>query len=446
VALQEAQGVTLFSACCCGGGCGSDFGAIRPYSETSYFTYEVIGFSQPYGPESLLATYKVSDMELIESPSIIETRCTYVDLRCCGLAYPMDILDQFGNPVTITCYMDDPILIDDVGDNLPEYSLEFAVQRLQCPQPIDKAQSTILIEFTCKQCGEYDHACMGPRCDMPQQCLEFSTSAPDGIGPQRWHIPSGPFGVASARFLESITTDPFTFDPITVGTGTITAHRVPGFARFSTDITNNNGNLVSATYYDRADFAPQIPACVGGPASSLVATCDLACKCQSVLMIRTRLTQTVYGTTVICVNNKPEFSPQNISANPQDVILTYTGPLDGLLYDANWQGSSVRELTLAEVKIRALGTAQDTPFFKNYYHCDLPSPTGAHDIAECDPFPGQLTTSIVEVTDEPCDHFCGYVYIQNPDTGNNELFHVLTGEAGAELGFPATVSVDRTAW
>lgn len=427
------------SCCCVKTSCGSAWGEIRPYSETSGFTYEIADFEQPYGPESLLATFRVSRLELVESPSAIETRCEYLDLQCCGLSYQYELPDQ----TYTTCYQEDPVQRNNLGDNLPAYSFEFSVQRLQCPRPVSEIENTILMRWNCKQCADYDYFCSGPRCSMSEFCFDSNESGPDGQGPQRWTTTSGG-GSSSARYIETIKSLPVTYDPVTIGTGTITASRVNTIGRFSTSISNNNGNIVGASYVDRADFSAEGTACEGGPATAIETLCDLVCACQSVVTIRTQLTQTIYKTNVLCVNDAPVLQQQALTSNPQDVILTYTGPLDGRLYDSTTQGSIIRVFNLVEAKIQDRLTAQTAPLYESYYECNLKSPSGNYDVVECSSVV-PITSTVVEVADSECADHCGYQSIPNPVTGVGQNFVVVNGAAAISLGFPATITVTRTA-
>ena len=427
------------SCCCVASSCGSSWGDIRPYSQTSGFTYQINDFEQPYGPDSLLSTYRITRLELVEAPSAVQTRCEYLDLQCCGLAYQYELPDS----TFTTCYQEDPVQRNDLGDNLPALSFEFSVQRLQCPRPVEEIESTVMIKWACKKCVDFDYYCSGLRCSMSEFCFDFNQSGPDGLGPQRWTVTNS--GVtSSARYVQSVVENPITYDPIVIGQGIITATRSNTVGRFSTSITNNNGNMVSAVYVDRVDFSGSGSACEGGPATPIETLCDFVCDCQSVVTIRTRLTQTIYKTNAVCVNGSVQLQQQALTSNPQDVILTYTGPLDGRLYDSTTQGSIIRTFKLVEAKILDRLTAQTAPLYESYYECDLKSPSGNYDIQECSAVV-PITVTVTEVAANECANHCGYQSIPNPVTGVGQQFVVVNGEGAVALGFPESITVTRIA-
>lgn len=406
--------------CCCGSpSCGAQYGQIRPYSQTSGFTYEITDFQSDYGPPSLLVNWRINDLEIVETSTGVPRSSGWYEAGCCAIAYPYDY-----QGTTITCYAQD--LRDyskDESDQMAVHLIAY-YQKMQCPEPIEQVFRSIYVLWECTRGPDSNSLCNGDICN--ELCPPSYQEDPSTIQPTKW----------SGYELGRVFNDDTTVDPMTIGKGKVVATRNTGFFGFSTAIQSNNGQMLQAIYNHRADFSQDGNACEG--ASVPIETpCSVVCACVSTIYIRTRMRQTIYRVTYDCDLN-PVLIPSTID---QDVYLFYTGPLDGLLYDATAPNTPSRTFTLQEARIQYFGLSNFQ--FGYRYVCNIPHPTSP--IYECVNMGGGPTTSeVIMEPDSECPYHCGTISYPDPVTGVGSLYNIINAAGAKQYGFPQTITVLRT--
>lgn len=423
--------------CCTSSGCGSNWGPIRPYSQTSNFSYTINAFgSDDYGPKTLLATSRIRNLVITEGQSIA-IYCNYDDIECCG-----DTI-YGGLNGDIPCGID-RYFFTEKETTTPGLLYEWEQEILRCPVEAAETDSFVRLRYGCVPCAVRTVVCFGPPCSQDPVCGTTYSQDDPVLGKQTmaWSTPTGPFGTfEKARILQSTEVIPVTLSNLTKGTGTININRSTGFIGFTTSVAGGNGDIISVSYNHRADYSAGGNACEGQSATPIETACNTVCDCVSNLLIRIRMRQTrEYDSPYCTAQGTTIFNPVTDTAT-QDVILIYTGPLDGLLYDSGANSPANRKFKLLEAAIQNRGALFSGYMLQAYYDCNLQSPDPNYSQQECgyDSGPSStLTTTVVE-----CENFCEMRSYPNPVTGVGEAFNVINATAAAELGFPAEIDVLR---
>jgi hypothetical protein len=407
--------------CCCGSpSCGAQYGQIRPYSQTSGFTYEVTDFQSDYGPPSLLVNWRYSELEIVETSTGVPRESGYWEAGCCAIEYPYDY-----QGTVITCYSQDPVFHGQYESDQMALHLIAHYQKMQCPEPIEQVFKSFFVLWTCTRGSDGNDYCGGAACNPLCPFGQFQ-ELPESMMPTIW----------TGAELAQVFTDDTTVDPMTIGKGKLVATRSTGFFGFNTAIQSNNGQMLQATYNHRADFSQDGNACEG--ASVPIETpCSVVCACVSSLYIRTRMRQTIYRITYDCDLNQVPYA----SAIDQDVYLFYTGPLDGLLYDATAPNIPSRTFTLQEARIQYFGLS--TFSFGSKYICDIPHPYFPISVCNTQDV-GPMTSETIEEPDIECPYHCGTISYLDPVTGVGSLYNIINAAGAKQYGFPQTITVLRT--
>lgn len=423
--------------CCTSSVCGSNWGPIRPYSQTSNFAYRISAFaSADYGPKSLLATSRIRELVITESQSVT-MYCNYDDIECCGDSY------QAGLNGEITCPTDRYFFVEKESTT-PAQSMVWEQEILQCPVEAAETDSIVRMRYGCVPCAEQMVICSGNLCSTDPFCTYQFNQADPILGRKRvaWSTPTGSFGsFVKARILQSTEVLPVTLSALSRGTGTININRSTGFIGFTSTVAGGNGDIISVSYNHRADYSAGGNACEGQAATPLVTACNTICDCVSNLVIRIRLRQTREYEDANCTGQGTTIFNQVTDQATQDVILIYTGPLDGLLYDSGANSPANRKFKLLEAAIQNRGSLFSGYLLDAYYDCTLTSPDPAYNEQECGPSFGPSST--VNTTTVECENFCEMRSYPNPTTGVGEAFNVINATAAADLGFPAEIDVLR---
>lgn len=413
------------SCCCNSPSCGAQYGQIRPFGQTSGFTYEITDFQNDYGPPSVLGNIKLLSLDIIETETALQRESGFTDANCCQGSYLYDVPPPTNQ---ITCYTDNLTQYSKVEGPQMAVHLNFTAQRLACPEPIENLFTSITVIWRCNQGPDDLFVCNGPRCSMPLECpYPGNQEDPADRTPTKW----------TGKRLDDVRKDSTTVDPMTIGKAKLVATRSSGFLGFSTAIQNSNGNLLQAQYLHRADFSQNNDACEGGGSSVPVETpCQPICACVSTLLILTRMTQTRYLTFYDC-NENANLVPSTVN---QDVYLFYTGPLDGLLYDATAPNTPSRTFTLQEARIQHASWGSYS--LRDVYFCNIPHPYAP--IIECNLLVNEVTSELNYEPDQVCEYHCGTMSIPDPVTGVGTLFNIINAAGAKQYGFPATITVLRT--